>query len=194
MSGLIFVLVIVYIIFAVLGNKKAAANKAKQRQNTSANPVRAQQANQRPAGNAVSSAPKKKLGNPWICTCGYENSAGSKFCHQCGKKFAPAVAQSGSLDYNSSEGLSTEGESAARGTTLRHVVKPMTESHHSHTESSMAGRDVPCEDSYAETEAADAYSSTEQSTAYSVDITNRERIIQGVLYSEILGKPKALRK
>ena len=58
----------------------------------------------------------------------------------------------------------------------------------------MAGRDVPCEDSYAETEAADAYSSTEQSTAYSVDITNRERIIQGVLYSEILGKPKALRK
>ena len=194
MSGLIFVLVIVYIIFAALGNKKSAANKARQWQNASANPVRAQQANQRPAGNAASSAPKKKLGNPWICTCGYENSAGSKFCHQCGKKFAPAAAKSGSLDYDSSEGLSTEGESAARGTTLRHVVKPMTESHHSHTESSMAGRDVPCEDSYAETEAADAYSSTEQSTAYSVDITNRERIIQGVLYSEILGKPKALRK
>ncbi len=191
MPGLIFILVIVYIIFSVLGNKKAAANKAKQRrQNT--NTVQPQQANRRPGVKAASSATGKKFDNPSVCSCGYENAPGSKFCHKCGQKLIQAT--SGSMNYASSEGLSTEGESAARGTTLRHVVKPMTESHHFHTESSMTGRDVPCEDSYAEAEVADAYSNAEQDAAYSLDITDREKIIQGVLYSEILGKPKALRK
>lgn len=75
---------------------------------------------------------------------------------------------------------------------LNHVVKPMTESHHSHTEASISGREAKCEEHY--TEAEDAYSGAEQRAAYAVDIGDREKIIQGILYSEILSKPKALRK
>ena len=44
------------------------------------------------------------------------------------------------------------------------------------------------------TEAEDAYSGAEQRAAYAVDMGDREKIIQGILYSEILSKPKALRK
>lgn len=75
---------------------------------------------------------------------------------------------------------------------LNHVVKPMTESHHSHTEASISGREAKCEERY--TEAEDAYSGAEQRAAYAVDMGDREKIIQGILYSEILSKPKALRK
>ena len=71
-------------------------------------------------------------------------------------------------------------------------MKPMTESHHSHTEASISGREAKCEERY--TEAEDAYSGAEQRAAYAVDMGDREKIIQGILYSEILSKPKALRK
>ena len=121
-----------------------------------------------------------------------------KFCRQCGA----ARAQSGSMNYASSEGRSTEGGGGlkrpplARETmpkpSLSHVVKPMTESHHSHTEASIFGREAKCEERY--TEAEDAYSGAEQRAAYAVDMGDREKIIQGILYSEILSKPKALRK
>ena len=134
----------------------------------------------------------------WTCGCGYRNTANSKFCRQCGA----ARAQSGSMNYASSEGRSTEGGGGlkrpplARETmpkpSLNHVVKPMTESHHSHTEASISGREAKCEERY--TEAEDAYSGAEQRAAYAVDIGDREKIIQGILYSEILSKPKALRK
>lgn len=83
----------------------------------------------------------------WTCGCGYRNTANSKFCRQCGA----ARAQSGSMNYASSEGRSTEGGGGLKRPpltretmpkpSLNHVVKPMTESHHSHTEASISGRE-----------------------------------------------------
>lgn len=78
----------------------------------------------------------------------------------------------------------------------RHVVKPLTESAHGHVESSISGVDASChtpDDPILEEE--DAYRISEGTAAPQFSLAfDRNAAVQGLLYAEILGKPRALRK
>lgn len=78
----------------------------------------------------------------------------------------------------------------------RHVVKPLTESAHGHVESSISGVDASChtpDDPILEEE--DAYRISEGTAAPQFSLAfDRNATVQGLLYAEILGKPRALRK
>lgn len=105
------------------------------------------------------------------------------------------------------EGYSTEGRRegktlAAAKSSLRHAVKSVTESRHAHTESSMTGIQQECEEDYDphardsyDLGGADAYAlaSDAQAMPYGIALRGGEDIARGVLYAEILGKPRALR-
>lgn len=75
---------------------------------------------------------------------------------------------------------------------VSHTVKPFTESEHAHTESSITGIEE-CENEYAvpEVERTDAVNAPEAQFNLKLDAENAAL---GILYSEILGKPKALRR
>ena len=118
----------------------------------------------------------------------------------------PQGAQSGSMAGASSEGrhrpiMATEAEKAQRNqprlnaelshrnvAAPMHVVKPITESAHTHMETSMTGftdcQPVPLLTVLAE---------EEQAPAVNMEFS-RSALVQGILYSEILGKPRALRR
>lgn len=120
--------------------------------------------------------------------------------------YAPPYAQpaSGSLSYDSSEGLGADGGGSSlegmasldsreglslRGSslsTLTHVVRPFTEGDHSHTESSITG-DIPCPP--ARESALQAGAQALPSLGLRLDAAG---VRQGILYAEILGKPRAL--
>lgn len=117
------------------------------------------------------------------------------------KPLAPTVsarvAPTQGIEIQSSEGFgSMEGTSGFEGPNRRHVVKPMTESSHFHTESSITGiaEYCPPENPLQHLEANHA-------TAYEVPAAhggaagafnlNRNSLAQGILYAEVLGKPKA---
>lgn len=204
MPGIFVLIAIAWVIYAAFAKKANAQQQAQRQRKLNENVAEAEAETSSLHAKTQAAAPRVaptvgvSQNGAWTCGCGYRNTANSKFCRQCGA----ARAQSGSMNYASSEGRSTEGGGGhkrpplARETmpkpSLNHVVKPMTESHHSHTEASISGREAKCEERY--TEAEDAYSGAEQRTAYAVDMGDREKIIQGILYSEILSKPKALRK
>lgn len=206
---LLFLAIIFWIVFAVYNGKKkqedAAEREKKQREAAMHSDKRAEKEHsgqfRRPytnIGPAVApsvkqaSAQNQDMPGPWACTCGFYNAQGN-FCRQCGR--SRAAGMSGSLEYISTEGMSLDKSPRKRGgavrPSLKHVVEPVTESRHSHTESSMYGSAMDCEEEYNEQK--DAYGDTANNTAYSVDMSDRDAVIQGVLYSEILGKPKALR-
>lgn len=82
-------------------------------------------------------------------------------------------------------------------TTLTHVVKPMTESSHAHTESSMGGgQECPAPVSPVPTvkKAAPVCAESEPRIALPKLGFTRDELVKGMLYAEILGKPKALRR
>lgn len=194
MQGIFIIIAIAWLIYASIAKKKKAEQQAQRQKKLNDNVAAAE----RQAAFDAPRQPGAVQHGAWTCSCGYTNAASSKFCRQCGT----AYAMNGSMNYASSEGMSVEGggglkrQPLARENmpkpSLKHVVKPMTESSHSHTESSIFGDKVKCDELYTEIE--DAYSGTEQHTAYAVDMADREGIIQGILYSEILSKPKALRR
>ncbi|MDO5112558.1 MAG: hypothetical protein Q4E65_09645 [Clostridia bacterium] len=124
----------------------------------------------------------------------------------------------GSLQGRSSEGFGTGRSmpnSAAEGkhttytptisqsvqTDAVHTVQAMTESDHYHIESSMTGIAPPCAPEIAPpTQAQQAQTSAD--AAYNLPVAaglrhfafDRTSVVQGLLYGEILGKPKALRR
>lgn len=129
---------------------------------------------------------------------------------------APKPKQ-GSLSGTTSEGLGTgrsmadrsgEGKGGAYQAAAqsvqpgaRHVVQAMTETSHRHVESSMTGIDPVCPpEAAAPTQAQQAQ--TKADAAYNLPIAagqrqfafDRSSVVQGFLYGEILGKPKALRR
>ncbi len=188
MQGIFILAIIAWIIISAVKRDKASTEAKKRRlDDRAAVPVSDANANVRVA--------TVKGENAWTCSCGYENTAQSKFCRQCGK----ARGASGSLAYTSGEGVSTEGSRiSARVTTetpkstLKHIVKPVTESKHGHTEESMYGFTDECEELYAETD--DAYSEIEHIGGVKSELHDKEWLIQGIVLSEILGRPKSLRK
>ncbi len=116
----------------------------------------------------------------WHCACGKDNLANARFCVKCGR--SRADAQTGSLDYYSTEGeairgdmegasmfgetegYSTEGRPAGpivgAKPSLRHVVKAVTESTHAHAEGEGSGEGAPCEEEY-DPHTRDSYELTE---------------------------------
>ena len=117
------------------------------------------------------------------------------------------------MNYASSEGTgaSTEGRAApgslgvpgpgmgrvhaAPVSAARHVVKPLTESTHRHVESSITGIEECREPQVPEPHERDAYADSIEETRLPYGLTfGKNAVAQGVLYAEILGKPKALRK
>lgn len=127
--------------------------------------------------------------------------------------FTEGRSTQGSMAASSTEGLGTaegtaSGEGVGMGGSLggarprqaanrrsRHVVQPFTEGNHQHTESSMTGA-MACppvrESRRSEAKAAatvPAYSQTVGQYNLSFD---RNSLIAGFLYGEILGKPRSL--
>lgn len=158
----------------------------------------------RTAGQGTSTQP----GGAWRCTCGETNRAAARFCTACGK-----ARYGGSMNYASTEGGGVSAEGAAAPGSLggtkplqtrphpvaasvtQHVVKPLTESTHRHVESSMTGIEECHEPAVPQPHERDAYArGTEQAELPYGLVFNRDAVTQGVLYAEILGKPKALRK
>lgn len=202
--------------------RAADAAKARSREDMAEQAARAEQRaehyRQQRREAAPAAAPERST--RWRCRCGKDNEANASFCTACGK-----ARFGGSMNAPTFEGrgvslegraVSAEGMSAADAympgvkrqevkapsTTVpggakaaRHVVKPLTESHHSHVESSISGVSAACdvqddpvpveEDAYRIEEAA--------APAYSFSF-DRNAAVQAILYSEILGKPKALRR
>lgn len=130
-----------------------------------------------------------------------------------GGPFTEGRSTQGSMTASSTEGLGTaegtaSGEGVGMGGSLggarprqaanrrsRHVVQPFTEGNHQHTESSMTGA-MACppvqESRRSEAKAAatvPAYSQTVGQYNLSFD---RNSLITGFLYGEILGKPRSL--
>lgn len=181
MQAIIVIIAIIWVI-----SYAAAKNKAAAKQKSGSAPNKPENTAKQPAQQAGLDG--------WDCTCGYKNTAASKFCRQCGK----ARGASGSLAYNSSEGISMEGSikpavpRSAPTPMLKHVVAPLNESGHSHTESSISADFGECSETYAEIE--DAYSIANPGAAYAAELRNKDKLIQGIILSEILNKPKALRK
>lgn len=130
-----------------------------------------------------------------------------------GGPFTEGRSTQGSMAASSTEGLGTaegtaSGEGVGMGGSLggarprqaadrrsRHVVQPFTEGKHQHTESSMTGA-MACppvrESRRSEAKAAatvPAYSQTVGQYNLSFD---RNSLIAGFLYGEILGKPRSL--
>lgn len=158
----------------------------------------------RTAGQGTSTQP----GGAWRCTCGETNRAAARFCTACGK-----ARYGGSMNYASTEGsgVSAEGSAApgslggtkplqarphpVTASVTQHVVKPLTESTHRHVESSMTGIEECHEPAVPQPHERDAYArGTERAELPYGLVFNRDAVTQGVLYAEILGKPKALRK
>ena len=86
-----------------------------------------------------------------------------------------------------------QARTAPIDTTLTHVVKPVTESRHAHTESSMGGGES-CPPKEAPVMPLAVHMSTEPKVDLPKLGFSREEVVRGLLYAEILGKPKALRK
>lgn len=130
-----------------------------------------------------------------------------------GGPFTEGRSTQGSMAASSTEGLGTaEGTASGEGVGMggsmggarprqaadrrsRHVVQPFTEGNHQHTESSMTGA-MACppvrESRRSEAKAAatvPAYSQTVGQYNLSFD---RNSLIAGFLYGEILGKPRSL--
>ena len=247
--------VIIIIVVIIIFNMAAKSSQQKRRreaqqaaQNNQQQNARAAQieAQRRAAAEAERSRgigptvrPTVQLsGRDWHCSCGKDNGAGAEFCVKCGRK--RAEAQLGSLNYTSSEGqviggdtegFPTEGRSlsgdlVAAKSSMRHAVRPVTESRHGHTESSMSSGDEECVedydphsqdaysqkagdsyaqragdsyaqrvgDSYAQT-AGDAYAldADSEELIYGIRPADSSEVLRGLIYSEILAKPKALR-
>ena len=188
MSGIFVLIAIAWVVYAAIAKKANAQQQAQRQRKLNENVAEAEAETSSLHAKTQAAAPRVaptvgvSQNGAWTCGCGYRNTANSKFCRQCGA----ARAQSGSMNYASSEGRSTEGGGGLKRPpltretmpkpSLNHVVKPMTESHHSHTEASISGREAKCEERY--TEAEDAYSGAEQRAAYAVDMGDREKIIQ----------------
>lgn len=225
MQFIIFLVAVAFIVIRIAASKEASKNAGKGRpeQNQPGAPRQTQYApaQQRPAQPRPTVAPRPvaaptpnveaRVGAPWTCSCGRTNPADAAFCVKCGRTRSESV--SGSMEYSSSEGMagsSTEGMASGTGegvgsdvrnrraaikTELRHVVAPMTESSHSHTESSITGGEPPCEEDYgAPHEGAYELNRMPAVLPYGITLKGRRALIEGVLYSEILGKPKALRR
>lgn len=75
---------------------------------------------------------------------------------------------------------------------VSHTVKPLTESEHAHTESSITGIEE-CENEYTVSE-VERTDTTDVPEAQLNLKFGAENAALGILYSEILGKPKALRR
>ncbi len=73
-----------------------------------------------------------------------------------------------------------------------HVVQPFTESAHAHTESSMTGV-TECEEQNRTAYVINSEAKPELVLARSLPLDERS-VVRGILYAEILGKPKALRR
>jgi len=100
----------------------------------------------------------------------------------------------GSMLYDTSEGEGhIDGDYRLEELTPRsddHIVRPVTESDHYHAES---GISAPCPPGREPEEIQDAYHQPARAKAAPVPRLGRENLRQAVLYSEILGRPRALR-
>ena len=85
-----------------------------------------------------------------------------------------------------------QAEIEARRKAMQHVVKHVTESAHAHTESSMGGGEH-CPPA-VQTATIPAPTASEARVHLPKLGFTRDEVVKGILYAEILGKPKALRK
>lgn len=184
-------LFILFIVLAIAGNKNKAEQKKRQAQTR-----RRQPPAYTPPPTATDSLPGAAF--DWQEAPSYP-------------AYDDSLPASGSMAYDSSEGLgmdaggafyegqevgSPEGKPGPESSlsSVIHVVRPFTESGHSHTESSLTGN-LPCPQPPPAPPAAPyALPGAAHATARLGLRLDRAGARQGILYAEILGKPKALRQ
>ncbi|MEA5058536.1 MAG: hypothetical protein VB049_00635 [Candidatus Pelethousia sp.] len=193
-----FLIIILFIVISVI----SSAGKAKEK-------ARREQAKRQQQGQPYAPPPRAGTVLPNSAFDWAEEPAASPYA-------APA---SGSLAYDSSEGdASSEGakvsgafaEGSGTGGSLpsgpsiphdrprasiTHTVRPFTESDHSHVESSMTGN-IPCPPTrpVAGRKApmpSPSHAAPLATAPYGLSL-DRSGVRQGILYAEILGKPRAL--
>ncbi len=149
----------------------------------------------------------RRCGRPRAAASGsmaYDSAEGSGSRGSLGTASAEGVGFGGSMGQSAPQGPGRKrGESI--GTSLRHAVHSITESTHGHIESSMTGLEGTCEEGYAldsindvddiDAHSVDAYaiSTAEGKLPFGMRLDEPNAVVQGVLYAEILGKPKAAR-
>ncbi len=197
MEVLIFLIVIVSIISSVASKKKQEQAKRSSQAEQAARVRQAENMRERVEGNIK--RPAASTMQPTVRT-----SSVTTRVH--------TPQYSGSMAYDSMEGVggtqgtafgSTEGMGGTQGRSElagnfdkpRHIVTPSHETGHAHTESSITGiSDCAPDAQPLEFEHEDAYSGVGKSTqALKLDIS-RNAVLQGVIFSEILGKPRALKR
>ncbi|MDR0841598.1 MAG: hypothetical protein LBN26_09515 [Christensenellaceae bacterium] len=186
MEFLVFLLFIAISIGVGAKNSKQA--KARQQQNTAARPAP-------PAAPRPAFVPDTTFGGQPVPRPAYRNpvAAAPNVAEMSARNAEPPAATHGSLTYQSLEGIGLEQDAPARGSadvSIRHTVRPFTESDHLHVESSlMDAEDCPPEEAEPG-DSVDAYTPTQLGGL----VWNHAAVTQGILYAEILGKPRALRR
>lgn len=186
MGDLIFLIIIICVVNWIK-KQSGASKKTGARRQTIGNYRPAQPA--RPTGGRASRQGAQLSLEDMMAQARSSISAAMDRAAKPEKPAAPAKKKtpvSGSLDYDSHEGLGTAGE----GQGLRelvshaddHVVKPFTETSHIHTESTIMGEEACTPDKKPHQEAQ------RQPAGDMPDIR------KAIIWSEIIGKPKALRR
>lgn len=188
MEVLLFIL---FIVFAIAGNRgKAEAKKRRQQQTRQGQPPA-----YTPPPTAAESLPGAAF--DWAEPQGAMPYGDPSAWGSMAYDSPEGAGSGGSPTGPSFEGMggSREGEdlpeqvAAAGLSTITHVVRPFTESEHSHTESSITG-DIPCPPARAGQPAAPALAHP----AHAGLRLDHSGVRQGILYAEILGKPRALQR
>ena len=106
MSGIFVLIAIAWVVYAAIAKKANAQQQAQRQRKLNENVAEAEAETSSLHAKTQAAAPRVaptvgvSQNGAWTCGCGYRNTANSKFCRQCGA----ARAQSGSMNYASSEG------------------------------------------------------------------------------------------
>lgn len=188
MSGGSIILLILLVVISALSSSKKQQRKSSQNQRQGAG-----------ASAPVAEAPKVK---PSISRAAADErfpdlSSAKTYAAKKAEYSQKRSAASGSMSTASTEGMSFGGSfKPAPQAVLSHTVQPMTESTHSHTESSITGIEDACTpQGDAAVMPSEAYVIKDPSSIPCRHFPfDRGSLRQGFLYGEILSKPKALRR
>lgn len=190
MGDLVFLAIIIAVVKHFLNNSKEGAKKQGGKQSM---PQRTQQREYHPAfeeQDMYEPAQAEAAPEPQKTQLSFEdimakavNAANT--VKQAAEQYRPAA---GSMVYDSSEGEGhIDGDYRFEEITPRsddHVVKPFTESRHGHVESTSMGDEI------CETDVKDSY----DVPAVVVSEAEMSDIRKAIIWSEIIGKPRALRQ
>ena len=181
-----FILFILFVVFAIANSKKKAAEKkrkaASQQQPTYVPPVTVADALTDGALELEVEIPLSDAPLPTSGSMAYDSMEG----FGAAETMSEAYLEGMPMPASSNSELLVSSESSL--SSITHVVRPFTESGHHHTESSLSG-DEPCPPE--QTASSSPVPLKAQATPLGLRM-DHYGVRQGLIYAEILGRPKAL--